>query len=294
MRFVSCAASLSLLAACGSHNPSSPMADIENQSGGSVPNAPPQVSKGTVEAEGINCSNRKQAADARNDVLGVTMGMPAQEAYERLACANPAFVVEFKPGQGFDLPEIPGGSQPRSLINADAGSENAVVYLVGLPGQEKVYAMTRKIEFGEGAEPPVANLLATVTAKYGAGIEHVTLAGTDYEARIHSVAYSPTGILLGAGNADFTACASENIRANSVQMNSSCGLTIDYEVDPKKENTGLAKALYVTVADQRGAMQAIEAYKAYAGNVVARRKADELNRANQAVQNASGTRMPGL
>lgn len=283
-----------MLAMAGCHKSAAPSdeealrnaADALEQ-GGAPPVAPAQ---GTAEAQHIDCSGRKADPAATNDVLGVTVGMGAQEAYERLACANSAFTVEFPSSGGFDLPDIPGAQRPRRFLTADAGTEKVWAYLIGLPGQEKVYAIFHNIDFGEGKEPPVETLYQSLAAKYGKGVQHVAYAGP-----IITVAHSPTGALLGAESADFTRCMG-NPRTQSVSVSDACGFTVDYEVEPKKANPGLAQRLFLSVADQRAAMQAIEAYKAYASGAVERQKADELQRAQDAVRNAGGdkSRVPTL
>lgn len=277
-----------LLTACGGGTGNNTgAASLPKDAGAAA--TPETTARGTAEANGIDCANRKETAGSRNDVLGVTIGMGAQEAYERLACANAAFTVEFAPGQGFRLPAVPGAPQPRTMLVADAGTEKVAVYLVGLPGEEKVYAISREVEFGVGAEPPVEQLYGTLVAKYGEGVRHRYYGDT-----VFTVAYSPSGQLLGADNEDFGTCKGDPHRAG-VAADERCGLTVNYEIAPKPSNTGLAKVLFLTIVDQRGAMQAVEAYKAHAAGAVARKKEDELRQANDAVRNAAqGGRMPDL
>lgn len=252
-RLLGAASACALLAGCGGSNTNNsampsvvdmrapdPMGRAGAQTAGQA--------QGTAAADGIDCANRKADANGRNDVLGVVLGMGAQEAYERLACANPAFTVAFSEQGGFKVPEVPGAPSPRRLLTADAGTQHVTAYLIGAPGQEKVYAITRHVEFGEGDEPPTAKLRETLTAKYGAGVQHVA-----YAEPIFTVAYSAEGALLGAENPTFTACKGDPLD-RGVAIDERCGMTADYEITPKTSNPGLAQHLDLTIVDQRAAI----------------------------------------
>lgn len=293
-RIFGAASACALLAGCGGGNANnssaSPVGGIDvrpvDPMGGASAQTAGQA-KGTAEAEGIDCTNRAADANGRNDVLGVVIGMGAQEAYERLACANTAFTVAFSSQGGFTVPEVPGAPSPRTLLKADAGTQHVTAYLIGAPGQEKVYAITRHVEFGEGDEPSADKLRETLTAKYGAGVQHVAYAGP-----IYTTAYSAEGALLGAENPTFTACKEDPL-SSGVAIDERCGMTASYEIAPKTSNPGLANHLDLTIVDQRAAIQALQAVRARASAAIAGQKADEVNRANKAVQDA-GDRIPKL
>ncbi len=122
---------------------------------------------GTQQAEGIDCPSKKvDSTSAKNEITGVQIGMTAQQAYEAVACADPDYKVRYS-DFGFELPAIPDGSEPKRGIYAEKGLENISIFLMGLPGKERVIGISRYVEFPQGKEPTIKNLVESLTKKYG-------------------------------------------------------------------------------------------------------------------------------
>lgn len=271
---------LILISSCSGQD--SAKQDIYNSGGieGDIPSIEKDV--GTVEAEGINCSAFKNPKESPRDILGVTYGMSAEDAFARIACANPAFKVKFSTTQGFETEKLRDGSLPRKSIEANAGLERALVYLMGLPGAEKVIAVEREVEFGDESEPPFETIVSRLKQKYGE-----SSGSTASSNSLHNwISYSPDGQKIGTDNSLYSDCTNYQSTSASISINSGCGLTIFYTVRAKSDNAGLAKSFKVRVVEQRNAMDAITSFNEAAQLQAAEGRQQELDRAKQDVERA--------
>ena len=280
-----------LLAGCGS-------GDAQEGGGGDSANgafpgadAVPASVKGTREAEGIDCGGLPKADPAqRNDILGITPGMPAETAYRMAACANPNFQVKYSES-GFSVAPLPDGRRPRGSIEIEGGLDDATIYLMGMPGEEKVVAVTRVTEFADGREPTIEQLAGQVSAKYGA------LIPNRYSPDRATILYASSGEKLGADNQDLDRCANAvgftDNRVGSVYGD--CGLTVNDRVAAKSSNPQLARRFSRAVVDQKCAMGLIEATQSTIRDAHAAARQAEIDRANADAQKAgSENRVPQL
>jgi hypothetical protein len=237
---------------------------------------------GTAEAEGINCGLYQPPPDTRHDILGISFGMTADEAYARLACANPAFKLEYDTSGGFSTKALRDGSKPRKTLTASAGLETATVSLIGLPGEEKVVAVQRRVEFGAGSEPPSETIVNRLTTKYGEPSRTIVDSGGSYAW----VVFSPDGQKLGPDNSLYSTCTHYQSTSDSISINSECGFTVRTSVSVKLDNPGLAHAFSVTLVEQRKAMDAIEAFDNAVQSMADASRQRELDNAKRAVEQA--------
>ncbi|MEP9404349.1 hypothetical protein [Sphingomonas sp. VNH70] len=289
-----------MLAGCGggentpAEPAAQPLADGGESGVGYRPPPPSSAAQGTAATQGIDCAaNRPAAASGGRDIAGVTLGMPAEQAFAIVACTNPAFEVDYSSEGGFRMAKLPGDTQPRTQIAARAGLETMTLSLVGLPGQEQVVAIHRSVEFADGQEAPVETVLKRLTDKYGQPSYRYS-AGDGSVGR-YELPYSPDGKLLGPDNALFNQCTNDR-SDGSMSISDACGISINFAVHAKSANPGLARSFAVALVDQRAAMAAIERFNQAAAAMAEKQRQGELNAAQQAVDAAGkdGNRMPTL
>ena len=248
-------ASVSLLAACNSGGDSADSNEIAND-GNAVSDGP--AASGNIAGAGTpapQASCPPAASSAKGpDVLGVRLGMSAEEAFSALACANPAFDIEYRTENVSQLPPMPDGSLPRTAVVASAGDDVATAYLMGPTGREKAIVLMHDIAFAPEQAPSVQDMVASLREKYGAAED---VGGTG-SAIVRSLAHAPGGAAFRADGSDFKRC-SRVLGWNSEGQfitEGGCGLTINYRIDRRADNPNLAQKLYVIVADQEASINA--------------------------------------
>jgi hypothetical protein len=277
------------LTACGGGGEGNSEAAVDPANGSFA--AVPQSVAGTKEAESIDCSGLPGAPpQGRTDILGVTIGMPAETARRTLACANPAYQVEYGTA-GFSVPRMPDGSRPHGSISVDGGLDDIVVYLMGMPGKEQVIGITRSLEFADGREPTVDQLSGQISGKYGALVRPQS-----YSQGVTAV-YATSGEKLGPENEDLGRCsgAVNYMHGQIANIYGGCGLTINHSVEPKRSNPQLVHKFLLTVVDQQFAMNLIEKVTTEVEAAHAAHRQAEVERANADAQKAGGeNRVPTL
>lgn len=274
-------AAVLVLAACGSGNQSNPSGSPDIMNGSA--NAPEQrqSARGTAAADNINCNGIQRGNGA--DVVGVTIGMSADDAFRAVACSNPALRVSFSNQGGFGPQALPDGRTMRKTITAEAGQERIQVSLVGLPGQERVVAIRRSINFERGQEPSATTLIAELQQKYGA-LDHNPNQYGAWSGRSLRDANNqplssegPNGTLVGSQ------CSMGLLQDNLI---GECGLSVGVEISLSRENQQLASRLVVSMSNGSFGVQQVEAVRAQAQGQAEQRQSQE-------VQNAQG-RSPNL
>lgn len=270
-----CLPLLVMLSACGggSDSQSSQPApgDIANGVAPSRPGVTRTGAQGTAAAENIDCS--APAANGANDVVGVAIGMPAMEAYARMACSNPELRVRFDDRSGFPMPALPDGSKPRTFILGEGGGERIETYLAGMPGDERVIAVRRRLDFPRGQEAQFAALQQQLAAKYGALEEGAgSIPQAYYASRVQEV--PPGGI---------NPCAPR--LHGDMEIFGHCALSVSVRVEAGN-NRQLARRMIVSLSDGAAAFRLIEAYQARVRGEVGQQQ-------DQQAQEAAG-RAPSL
>jgi len=269
-----------LLTACGA-NESSPIADIVN---GASPNSAPAVSsgaQGTAGANGIDCASVNASSPQGFDMIGVTVGMPADQAFAKIACSNPALTVEFSTSGGFRVPPPPGGGQMRTAIVARSSNETIRASLVGMPGQERVVTISRRVSYRSGEEPAVDSFQQQAQTKYGPMLQ-------DYGTGARNIAMGhvrrPDGRPI-AGNeesADYGRCLPVSA---SPSILSDCGPAIRFVISPKQSNRQLVSEVEAVMTDGAVGMRLIDEYTAVAGGAQRQRQQQEIDQARTRTPN---------
>ena len=275
MRSLVPAAALAL-AACGGGNQTAnnDSPDIMN---GAMTSNPDQrhtaQASGTADAEGIECGAVQPGSG--NDVVGVTVGMSADDAYRLIACSNRALRVSFSDRGGFGPQVLPDGRRMRKSITAVAGGERIQALLVGLPGQERVVAITRELPFASGEAPLVTALVAQLQGKYGALRHDPNQYGQWSGNAIRGADGQPLpeGSLSGAG-CSLSAGLGGSLRGD-------CGLSVAVDIQISRENPNLADRLKVSLIDGAFGVRQIQTVNAVI-------EADARARQNRDTENARG------
>jgi hypothetical protein len=278
-----------VLAGCGGSEPSNTVAANEASNAGSALNetvdAPiAEGPKGTAATQGLDCAQSKPPASGKNDILGVSFGMPAEQAFGIIACSNPAFTVEYNSDGGLDLPALSDGTKPRTQIAAQIDGESIFALLVGLPGQEKVVGINRSVEFAEGKEPAADAILKSLTDKYG----QPTYRNTSSGSWAFEVPYTPQGQVIAEGSSLFSTCTADRTNGE-MQISDECGLSVNFVIALKDGNPGLAKSFKVSIVEQAKTMTAVDQYEAAARSAKGVAQKDQVDKAGQ-----DKSRMPTL
>ena len=244
------------LAACGQGSadkgPESPEAANDTQ-------ATAETSGGTAAAEGLNCNAIKAKPANGPDVVGIAMGMPVQEAYQKLACFNPAFVLEMTEPR-------PDGYRS---IRTEYDGDDISVRLVGVPGQEQVVEINRSVRYASGREPAVDGILNQLTQKYGAFTQ--TNYGGGPQVTYQMVQRADGSRVSGLEDPLMRGCPYEQPEA--------CGLTVTTNIIRAESNPGLAHNFQVIMLDQRIARRQTEIARNSESSATQQRQSQELQSA---------------
>lgn len=281
-----------LLAACGSESGNNQFAgrspeEIEAMMGQGSGGAPVDAGVGrgqasapgearTADELGLNCNAVAAQRGEGPDVAGVTIGMSADQALQKLACSNRALRVAFSDQGGFTQP-LPDGRRPRTTISGEGPQERVVVALVGLPGQERVVTIRRTLEFAAGQEPVITNTIAQLEQKYGALAHNPAEYGrwTGHSLRdANNRPIAPNDSLLGAR------CAlSVGMQAGQPDLQGDCGLAVSVDIRPSSSNEQLAGRLVVSMNNGAFGVQLVEAYRAHANGAAQQQQSQEVDQA---------------
>jgi hypothetical protein len=152
------------------------------------------------------------------------------------------------------------------------------VTLVGLPGQERVASVWRMQEFPEGKRPVRADLIQTLTAKYG---EPSQVDDRGHQIKLSWV-FDLRGRRMSTNNPAYLSCFGLNPDADSSQRwTAACGHTIAATVTSDAANSELARQLAMVSMNQADYVEAADAMKAALAERAARLQADEVERARE-------------
>lgn len=228
---------------------------------------------GTADAEGINCNGL--AVPNGPDVVGVSIGMSAEDAYRAIACSNRALRVAFNDQGGFAVPPSADGQRPRTMITGESGQERITAALVGLPGQERVVTIRRNLEFAQGEESAVTNLIAQLEQKYGSLAHNPNQYGAWTGLSLRDARNQP---LTTEGNLLGSRCAmSVGSQMGQPDLIAECGLSVGVHINFRRDNQQLAERLVVTMSNGAFGMEQIAALQAQARGAAQQRQAQEVN-----------------
>jgi hypothetical protein len=273
-------AAVLVLAACGGGNSSN--GDTSGFPNESAAKGPDAQGSGTVAANGIDCGPVTAQQPQGMDMVGVTVGMPADQAFAKIACSNPTLSVEFSTSGGFQVPPPPDGGQMRRTIVARSENEQITATLVGVPGQERVVTISRRVRFSAGQEPALRTFIQQIESKYGSMYQDF---GTGSRNIAGAVLRTPDGqpITNRESLSRYAHCRPTSASAN---ISSDCGPTIRFVISPNERNRELVSEVEAIMTDGAAGTRLIEEYTALAGGA-------QRQRESQEVQNAQG-RSPNL
>lgn len=184
---------------------------------------------GTAALENLDCTAIKAQRGQGLDVAGVTMGMSVDQAYQKVACSDPALLVEL--------------TEPRAdgyrSIKGEGNGQNFSVRLVGVPGQEQVVEINRAIRYPDGQEPAVEGVLKQLQDKYGAFTE--TGYGGGPSISYQMVQRADGSRVVGLQDPLMRGCPYEQPQA--------CGLTVTTNIIRAETNPALARDFQVIMLD---------------------------------------------
>lgn len=229
--------------------------------------------QGTADAESINCSGL--AAPNGPDVVGVSIGMSAEDAYRAIACSNRSLRVTYSDQGGFQLPPLPDGRRPRKSIHGENNQERIDVALVGMPGAERVVTIRRTVAFAQGQEPALNTLIAQLQQKYGA----LTHNPNQYGAWSGHALRGPDNQPIPTGSLLESRCAvSVGMNAGQPDLLGDCGLSVAVHIE-FGANEQIARQLMVSMSNGAFGVQQIEAIVAIARGAAQQQQAREVQEA---------------
>jgi hypothetical protein len=211
---------------------------------------------GTAGERGIDCAAVRARPAQGPDVLGLAVGMPGDQAFDKLACAAPEMVVE-------TMTAVDGSRSFR----AQNGVEDISVYLSGPLGDDRVIEINRSSKPRSGDEPSIASLIDQLTAKYGTFVQTQN-GGMIAYVHVKSV----DGRVISDGDPLITGCVYNN--------DPKCGAMVTANFYPSPQNPGLAGSFQVIATDKAYAKKQLAAFQASAQQATQQRQADEIQQAS--------------
>lgn len=264
-----------ILAGCSAGTGASP--DGENQSVAASSDNP-LVPKIPI----LDCIGQARPDDRQdNDIVGIDLGMSADDALKIAKCNKEGFAVNVADDTSVTLPD---GSHPRGGITLQKSDDRIDVFLAGLPGKEKVFALMRGKKFPEGAEPTMDQMRADLVKKYAPIAPDESTMTPDIDTQVQAL--TPDGQQIsGSQLSSCTFTFGQNMGHNSLgQLHEECGFTKKFQMSAKSGNDALVREFSIWIGNQNeffvearrtiAAIQAMEARRREAE----RQKADSSNR----------------
>jgi hypothetical protein len=221
-----------------------------------------------------------------DDVIGVRPGMTYEEAANVVMCTNDLMVVTGPITSGFKIqtygntvrqgftarlaePRVEKSSKQIMKEMQDdmiARSGNAVRYdlapgqskwhvtTMGMPGQEIVVAAGREEWFEEGRNPTVASVSEALIKKYGAPSMDQDNPGQRYMRWI----YDPLARPVTETSPLYNRCGGTG-GSGGVNLSPDCGLVVQAQLIPTRDNPALARSMEVGVVDQANGYERVTA-----------------------------------
>lgn len=216
---------------------------------------------------GITIPPRAQGAPV-NDLRGLRLGVPGETAIRFVQCPGGKEVDSvLLEGDGPRLNRDEAGLKIKSFVRAATGMHKQrwgsadvlnydprnrlervdgqwSLYMDGMAGKERLYALWLTQPFAKGAEPTLASQRAALEKKYG----KPNL--TDERGKLFWL-YGPDGKPVPEFEREKlrTCSAGISIYGNTMNWRPDCGLTIVAQLDQAYDNPQLAQAVHVALFD---------------------------------------------
>ncbi|MEZ5565181.1 MAG: hypothetical protein R3F24_06520 [Gammaproteobacteria bacterium] len=281
------------MVACGSKQPDKPGGPAA-ASGGAAKAAPSgnaTAEQVAEEARGdIDCPAKIKTPAPPDgapviDVVGVRPGLTYEEAANIVACTNDLMVVGSAITRGINMqtygqtirqgftaqfaePRVQKTSKQiiqemqdeamargsnRRTEDMAAGTSRWYVGTMGMPGQERVINAARKERFAEGKNPTLASLEKALVSKYGTPTKK-QIGGNYFILRW---AYDLQGRPITETSPLANKCTGSSSPDGGVSYSPDCGVVVEAQANPLRENPDLAEWLQVGVVDDAGGYDAI-------------------------------------
>lgn len=301
------------LMACGSKGPGT-TAGAGSANAAQAPKGNATAEEVAEEARGdVDCPAKvktpRDAKAAVDDVVGVRPGLTYEEAAQLVMCSHDLMVVQAD-GRGFQLPaqgkDIRQGfsarfAEPRIVKSSEdymremseemmARSGNAVrqdmkpgqskwyVGTIGMPGQERVINAAREEWFDEGGNPTVASVEQALLKKYGTPTRNQHVPGGSV---VITWAYDPLGRLISETSPLYNSCHGASSPDGGANFSPDCGIVVQANVYPLRDNPQLGQMMQVGVVDQAGGYEALQRVEQTLQQQDAQLKAQQVKDAEQ-------------
>jgi len=308
-----------VLAACGSKESASPTAAAANKATAStarVNRGDATAEEVAREARGkVRCPPKLSTAARKNgapvdDVVGVRPGLTYEEAANVVLCTNELLVVGEATSRGFQIQTYgqklrqgftAGFAKPRVDVQKTArdyrkemqdraiavasnraraglqpGEARWYVATMGLPGQERVISAAREEWFEENRHPTRASVEQALIQKYGQPTEVA-----DSGARHLTWAHDPFGRLITETSPLFRRCHAQASPDAGTSFSPDCGIVVAAAIHPLSDNPELSRYLQVSVVDQSGGYEALQATEQAFAQMEADRRAKQVEAAGK-------------
>jgi len=218
------------LAACGSGDDSANIGDNSQSAAATSAEGEPSgamANQGTAQAQRLNCSAINARRGEGPDVVGITIGMPAELALQKVACSDPAAVVNTRTRQD--------GSR---WVEVEGGSQHLEVQLEGPAQDQRVTKVTRALSFGEGEQPVLADVTAQLESKYGRLLRYIH--STD-PISFYSMRRADGSLFTDSDDPLFNTCVNSSLEAG-------CGnLRVHVNIYRARQNPELVARMHVFI-----------------------------------------------
>ncbi len=285
------------LAACGQKNdsktattPGSAPVSSAPASANATADQVADEARGNVRCPATIASSPRAANAPVDDVLNVRAGQTYEEAANIVMCTNKLMVVTADTSRGFNIPTygvalrqgfharlaepriaktsreymaemsdaaLARGSN-RVIEDMKPGQSKWFVATMGMPGQEHVLSVAREEWFEEGRNPTIASVEEALAAKYGPPT-HKRVVQNSASPRSISWAYDPLQRRITETSPLFNRCHGVANPNAGVNLTPNCGLVIEVEIQPLRDNPQIAKFLRVGVVDEAGGYALLKA-----------------------------------
>ena len=247
-----------------------------------------------------------------DDVQGVRPGLTLDEAMKAVLCTHELLVAGVERGRGFNL-KAPGAREIRQGFSAQfaeprvvksskeilqemqrdalARSGNAVredlqpgqsrwfVATMGLPGQERVLSVARAERFAADQRTTVDALTEALLKKYGEPTQNQRASAA--HTPFLRWAYDPLGRHVGETSPLYHRCNGTSSPNGGVNLAPDCGIVVQAQLLPQRDNPDLVERLEVGVVDQSTGYRLLTETEQALGQADRQRRAAEVEKASK-------------
>lgn len=224
-----------------------------------------------------------------DDVVGVRPGMRYEEAANLVLCMNERLVVQ-EANPAFHMQTY--GQKVRQGFAANFMRDSSETWLpglsrwhvitMGMPGEERVIRVAREEWFEKDKYPTVASVEQSLIAKYGPPTDRHQPTALN---RALGWSHDPQQRPINEGSPLHRQCRGAAALNGEANFSTDCGIVVSAVIVGRSENPELAGSVQVSVIDQAGGYETLDATEQGLQRLEAQRRALEVQHAQK---NASG------